>query len=438
MKNYIGILVLILSVHYAGAQQTVVTLDIVMEEALKNNHQIRSFENSVQMARNLNHPGMAGLLPTVSANAALGYSNKNTSLELINNPKPIEQNAAQSYSGNAALNMQYVLFDGMANFKNNTKLGFAADLESASARANVEATLISVVTVYFNMVAAQNNARVARENLSISLDRLQRAEERFRAGSNSGQERLSARVDLNNDSSLLLNAKNNLSIARENLQMLTAYNLPPDMVADTSIVLGESMALSDLEKQASQNNASVVNARIRSLLTEKDVEITGGAYAPKIVFNGSYGYNWTKNEVGFLLQNKTLGLDAGLSLSYPLFAGNTRSIQRQNAKLQHENARELELLAQDQLRRDLNNAYNSYLTARDVHLLELENTYAARENFMRTRELYLLGKVTNVQLREAQLNYLRSQIQITTSKINVRLNEFELLRLSGMLIQRKS
>jgi outer membrane protein TolC len=425
-------------VSFSGGAQEVVSLDKVLEAALKNNHQIRTFENNARMAKNLDDPGMAGLLPTVAANAALGYSNKNTSLELINNPRPIEQNGAQSYLGSASLNLQYVLFDGLASYKTFARLGFAADLETAAARANVEATLINVVTVYFNMVAAQNNLRVAGENMGISRDRLLRAEEKYSIGGSSGIERLSARVDLNNDSTLWLNARNNLHIARENLQMLTAYSLPVEVLADTTLILGEMMALGELEKQAAQGNASLVNARIRSLLTEKDVEISGGAYAPKIMLTGSYGYNWTKNEVGFLLQNKTLGLDAGLSLSYPLFAGNTRSIQRQNAKLQYENAKEQESLAQDQLRRDLNNAYNSYLTMRQVHLLEMENSLAAGENFMRTRELYQLGKATNVQLREAQLNYLRSQIQITTSKINVRLNEFELLRLSGMLIQRKS
>jgi outer membrane protein TolC len=421
----------------AGAQE-IITLERVMEEALKNNHQIKTYETNAKIAENTHRPGAAGLLPTVTANAGIGYSNKNTSLEMFSNPNPIEQNGAQSYSGNASLNLQYVLFDGLASYKSFARLGFAADIENANTRASIEATLINVVTVYYGMVAAQNNVSVAQENITISRDRWQRADERYSTGSTSGVEVLSAKVDMNTDSVLLLNALNNLRIARENLRMLTAYSIPEACMADTSILLGSEMLLSELEKLAAQNNASLVNARLRKLLTEKDVEISGGAYAPKLMLNGSYGYNWTKNEVGFLLQNKTLGLDAGISLVYPLFSGGTRDMQRQNAKLQYESAKEMEMLTNDQLRRDLTNAYSSYETARSVHLLEELNAQSARENFLRTREIYLLGKATNVQLREAQLNYLRSRIQITTSKINVRLSEFELLRLSGLLIQRKS
>ena len=69
--------------------------------------------------------------------------------------------------------------------------------------------------------------------------------------------------------------------------------------------------------------------------------------------------------------------------------------------------------------------------------MEKRNLKNAEVNFTRSRELYQLGKVTNVQFRDAQLNYLRAQVSIVNSKYQVRLSEFELIRLSGRLIQKE-
>ena len=84
----------------------------------------------------------------------------------------------------------------------------------------------------------------------------------------------------------------------------------------------------------------------------------------------------------------------------------------------------------------MNNAWIDY--ERNLAVLEMEkrNLKNAEVNFTRSRELYQLGNVTNVQFRAAQLNYLRTQVNIINSKYQVRLSEFELIRLSGMLIQK--
>ena len=166
------------------------------------------------------------------------------------------------------------------------------------------------------------------------------------------------------------------------------------------------------------------------------MKITESGYAPIIALSGSYGLNYVENEIGNLLSNRSLGYSAGVTLSYPIFQANIRKIKSQNAKVALLSSEEIRLNTIDQLKTDMNNAWIDY--ERNLAVLEMEkrNLKNAEVNFTRSRELYQLGNVTNVQFRAAQLNYLRTQVNIINSKYQVRLSEFELIRLSGMLIQK--
>jgi outer membrane protein TolC len=85
--------------------------------------------------------------------------------------------------------------------------------------------------------------------------------------------------------------------------------------------------------------------------------------------------------------------------------------------------------------KEITDAHETYRNARFVLQLEKRNLSAAELNFKRTEELFHLGQVTNTQFREAQLNLIRALSTISNAKYTAKLNELELLRLSGMLIE---
>jgi outer membrane protein len=86
------------------------------------------------------------------------------------------------------------------------------------------------------------------------------------------------------------------------------------------------------------------------------------------------------------------------------------------------------------LQKEVISAYESYQNS--LLVLDLEKKYleAADLNFKRTRELYNLGQVTTTQFREAQLNLIRSRSNVSTAKFEAKINEIELLRLTGQLV----
>ena len=85
------------------------------------------------------------------------------------------------------------------------------------------------------------------------------------------------------------------------------------------------------------------------------------------------------------------------------------------------------------LETDIINAYEAYQNSRYVLELEERNLVVAELNFSRTEELFNLGQVTNTQFREAQLNLIRAKNNISSAQYSAKLDEIELLRLSGRL-----
>lgn len=413
-------------------------LEKVLELALANNHNIKVFQNNVIIADNIADPGNAGLLPQFSLNGRVKYSSNDTKLELLAQPKPvaIEQAGAESISANLGLVLNWVIFDGMAMFRNYDKLKILIDLEDVKTRASVENTLMLVISNYYQMASAINNVKISSQSIAITNERLRRAKAKHEVGVSSSIDYLSAQVDLNTDSVTFINSKAQLEKAANNLNQLTGYQLSDGFTISGDVDIETRMVYQELVKQANSNNAQLLNAEYSRLAAEKNMKITESGYAPIIALSGSYGLNYVENEIGNLLSNRSLGYSAGVTLSYPIFQANIRKIKAQNAKVALLSSEEIRLNTIDQLKTDMNNAWIDY--ERNLAVLEMEkrNLKNAKFNFTRSRELYQLGNVTNVQFRDAQLNYLRSQVNIINSKYQVRLSEFELIRLSGMLIQK--
>lgn len=414
-------------------------LDKILELALENNHNIKVFQNNVIIASNNADPGNAGMLPQLNLNGGVNYSSNDTKLELLAQPAPvtIEEDGAQSISANLGLGLNWVIFDGMAMFRNYDKLKILVDLEDVKTRASVENTLMMVISNYYQMASAMNNVKVSKESISITNDRLNRAKAKYDVGGSSSIDFLSAEVDLNTDSVALLNSKAQLEKAANNLNQLTGNQLPAGFTVSEKVDIVTKMDFAELVKQANSNNAQLLNAEYSMLTAEKDMLVAQSGYSPTLAVNGSYGLNYIENEVGNMLSNRSLGYSAGVTLSYPIFQANIRKIRSQNAKVALLSSEEIRLNTVDQLNTDLNNAWVDYEKNSAVLEMEKRNLKNAEVNFTRSRELYQLGKVTNVQFRDAQLNYLRAQVSIVNSKYQVRLSEFELIRLSGRLIQKE-
>lgn len=434
MKHNILFIFLLFGALSINAQE-ILTLEQAVEKTLNNNLNIKVFRNNIAVAENNSNMGNAGMLPNVTINGATNYSSNNTKLEFAGNIAPVEQNGAQSTSNNLSVNLNYTLFDGLAMFYNYDILKASKSQTEIQTRLNIENTLLQVIAGYYEMARLQNQMKIGKEALAISKERYRRAKTYNEFGGSSKIEFLSAEVDLNTDSSAFLNAELAWVNSRRNLNFLMGVENDLIYKVEEDVTLNKDLEIENLFDKAKQNNAGVMNAEYNILISEKQLKTTKSTLLPTIAANASYGYSGSNNEVGIVLSNQNTGFNAGLSLTYPLFRGGVQSTQRQNAQIQLENATLQKELAEKQLVRDLNNAFSTYQNAIRVVELNEKNLVTAKLNFNRTKELYDLGKVTNTQFREAQLNFARTKSTLVNSSFQVKLAEADLIRISGSLLE---
>ena len=86
----------------------------------------------------------------------------------------------------------------------------------------------------------------------------------------------------------------------------------------------------------------------------------------------------------------------------------------------------------------MENNYQAYKNSLFVLKVQQKNLQPAQLNFNRTKELYDLGQVTTTQFREAQLNLIYAKNNILSAKYDAKINEIQLLRLSGKLLEQNT
>jgi len=421
------VLFLTCSFSLASAQELLTFKDAIAM-AMQKNHRIEIARNDAQIAENNVHIGNAGLLPRIDVSAGSNYQDSKLNT-------PAGELAEGSTLNTAQVQARYTLFDGFGNIYRFKRLQALGEIGRLQARSQIENTLVQVSGAYYAAALSFDNLEIAKELLSISRERLERAKKKSLFGQANTIQVLAAKVDLNADSVTVTQAIFHWDEAKRNLNVLLSRDVNADFVIDSRIEFPQEIELATVRNAALEQNAAFLISQHLHKQSNYDVNIARSARLPQVDFTTSYGYNRTDSELRIALNEPNKVFRAGATISLNLFDGFRTSKQIQNAKLELENRKIAEKEARLQLERDVANGYEAYRNARLVLSLEEQNLKSAQLNFKRTQELFNLGQVTTTQFREAQLNLIRAKNNISSAKFSAKLDEIELLRLSGTLIK---
>lgn len=430
----IGILGLLFLAINGQAQDTM-SLQDALKEALSQNYSVKVAQNNEQISKNQATLGNAGLLPNVSASGAFDYGNDNVQLALATNPNDIiKTTGAQSTLASASLNLNYTIFSGGSNKTKYKQLGLNADLSTAQGRINAEAVILEVASAYYNVQRSHNNYEALTKTYENSQSRLDRAIKQRELSGGSKLNELNAKVDLYKDSVNLITAKQALQDVEVEFNRLLARDLSAEVKLETSNNEIEMLEFETLKKEMLQQNNQLHIARLNQQNSVLDYKISKSAYSPTLNLNSSYAFSKSDAEGSFLVLNQSNGFGATLSLSIPIYSGGQRSVAVENRRIQQE-TRELELQDTElKMKASLLKAYRNYVNNSNLLKLEEENVRLNKENFEYARKQYEMGLLNNTDYRQAQINLLLTENNLSNVRYNYKLSELELLRLSGRLI----
>ena len=418
--------------------QSVVKPQEAIALALENNYDIKIVNNQLEVAENNKSILNSGYLPTITGIAGASFDIQDTEGQLANGDIRVAE-GAETRRYNASINLNYTLFDGMGRYYNYKRLKEEFNLSELQARQTIENIISQLLTVYYDVARQSENLKSLQQTLDITQTRLKRTNFQFDYGQNNALSVLNAKVDINNDTISVINAKQSLILSKRDLNIVTGNSIKYDFEVDTLVTFLQQLDKTSLFEKAKRNNITMLQNETNININQFLVKASKSGYLPSIGLTGAYGWNEASNNspLAFVIQNTTTNLSAGINLTWNLFDGGASITRVRNAKLNLENQEHQKAQLELDIERNFNNAWDLYQNRLAIYKVQEENIKTAKNNFERTEAQFKLGQVTSIEFREAQLNLLRTQLSRNSAKYDAKLAEIAVLQLSGELLNVK-
>ena len=154
---------------------------------------------------------------------------------------------------------------------------------------------------------------------------------------------------------------------------------------------------------------------------------------PYLRLNGSYGFTHYNYSNSNLDQQRNWGPSAGVTLGFNIFDGFNRKREQKNARIRINNQ---ELIVDRQklyLQSDFANMWVAYQNNIQLANLEKESLENAKLNYEIAMERYLLGDLSGILLREAQVSLLNAEQRLISAKYRTKMFEISLMQISGRI-----
>ncbi len=416
--------------------QELLTIDNVIQITLKNNYGILIARDNAEIAENNYSPGNAGFLPSLDVTASISHSTINSEQQYADPSRPAQiRKDAGSDNKNAAAVLSWTIFDGFKMFAASNRLSSLDKMERYKLKKEIETKISDVILTYYDVIQKKLIMEVEQEAVSISEQRLRIVQQGYDLGVSSNLDVLQARVDLNSDRSVFLGQEIAVVDAQSKLMKILARAEQDSFTIIDTINTEPHLEIETLRQSLFTRNSDLLIGQQDLAVAQSELsEIKSDIY-PSINLSGSYSYNRSESQAGFFEMNETYGYSYGAQVSLNLFNGLNTYRGIQNARLIRRD-RQIYL---EELKMNLNSDFDAlalkYRNSLTRMQLEQENVSVASENVKIALQIYELGTITPLQLREVQKNYIAAKSRLISTAYEVKQNEVALQQLSGELIK---
>jgi outer membrane protein TolC len=345
---------------------------------------------------------------------------------------PIAVQFGVKYSGNAALQLNQILFNAQ------WLLGLkAAQAYRELAVKNITQSKIqvaeSVSKAYYSVLVAEERAKLLDLNI-------QRLDSLTREMSAMNQKGFVEKLDVDR----LEVSLNNLKTERtkvQNLVDLSYYMLKfqMGMKLDEQILLTDRINEADVDRIAAEVKAddgsnfsydqridySILKNNLQ--LSEMDVENNKRGYYPTVAAFAGYGYNTGRNSFGDIFSSPWFNnANIGLSINIPVFDGFTKKYKIQQAKFTVDKVKQGLSLVEQSIDLQIRSANITIINGLETLKTQKRNLELAQEVVRVSKIKYQSGTGSNIEvinaesaLKESQTNYFASLYDLLLAKVDL-------------------
>ena len=400
--------------------------------AIQNSYDIKLIENAASIAKNNNNYGVAGGLPTVTANG----TNNNTLTTISQTFPDASRNTTRSGVDGSTLNggltATMILFNGYRIAATKDRLESIQKQTEAALQVQMLNTSSTVMQQYYNVIRQLAFLKTIEKSIEASEQRVAIVKTRQELGVANQADLLQSSLDLN----ALLQAKQNQLLVLDQVKadLFNSMVVPANSnyVFTDSIQVDQKMILSDVESKMKahpllQSAQQLINV---NQFLEKE---TKALMYPTLRANSGFNYNSNKSTAGFILLNESYGPFLGFNLSIPIYAGTANKRAYKNAQINTVNSKiQYDNTAQN-LSTELFKTYQNYQNSLKQTPVEIENYKMSDALLSLVMERFKLGEATIVDVKQAQQSFETAGFRLTSLQFSAKIAEIELKRMSNQL-----
>ncbi|MDN3203568.1 TolC family protein [Algoriphagus sediminis] len=421
LSFWIGSLFLV-SFQSFAQEGNVYDLESAVQTALENNLNLQRSELNLQNseANLLQNKGQR--YPSFSTGASSGYRWGRS----IN---PVTNLFENNRIGNVNLfaNSNVTLFGG-GRINNNINQS-KSDIEANTY--NIEATkntiTLDIINLFINVVFNREQLKIAENQLKTTQEQLERTTKLVNAGSLPFLDQLDIQSQNATNELEVINSRNALRISKLNLAQ--AMQIP--FTEDFDVIEPEFEINEDLMSTETSEGIYEVAVDIMPEIKAAEAGVESAEYGVRVAKGSFYptlsvGANVFSNYVDqvFGRERPTFGeqIEANLSqslnfqLNIPIFSNLNNKANLQRARVQQQLSEISAVEAKNQLRQDIESAFNSALAAEQSYEASLVRVKSLEESFRIAQQQFDLGAINSVDFQVAQNNFFNAQADLLNAK----------------------
>lgn len=431
MKRKIILLVSgLLLVHFMYAQETkTLTLNEAIELGLKNSNQLKSNEAKILEATANIKEAEERKLPDASVSGSYLYLPVHPTIDLkTGSGSGGGPSVSQAIYGTA--NVSLPLYNGgkiRYGIESARLLEQAVKLDAENDRA---AVIMNITNACINLYKAYTAIGLVKENLQQSEQRVKDLSNLEKNGLLARNDLLKAELQSSNIELSLLDAESNYKLAGVNMNIMMGLPEQTILIPDKSgLALPAAVkTIEEYEQDAIQNRKDMAALNVRKKNADLSLKTIRADKYPSIALTGGY---IAADIPKFLTVYNAVNIGVGVKYNIANLWKNKSKIQQAEARIKQVTASESML--NDNIRLQINEAYQSYLVSvKKIDVYEKAVTQAT-ENYRITKNKYDNTLATTTELLDADVALLQAKLRVTNAKADSFLAYNKLLQTAGDL-----
>ncbi|MCF8364325.1 MAG: TolC family protein [Bacteroidales bacterium] len=408
------------------------SLEDCINYAIENNIQIKQSELGIENNEVNLLESKLSLLPSLNASTRYSYSWGRILDQSIN--AYVDKETQQ---GNLGVDASVTLFSGLQkqNSIKKDKIDFLASQYDADKMKDDISLLLT--QAYLSILFNQELLKVAREQVSITKEQIDRTAKMVEAGTLAKGSLLEMQAQGAREELSVINYENSLALAY--LDLLQILDLPGN--TEFKIIVPEISTqpeptldpLNQVFQNALVTQPVIKSAELGVESSYKSVALAKGGMSPSLSLFGGWGTNYSNNQwVSYIPdtpgykditpfgdqfknnQNRYMGLN----LSIPIFNGYQVSSNISRAKINAANQEYNFELTKNTLRKEIEQAYNDALAAYKSFIATNQSLQSFEESFRYTEQKFNVGMANSVDYNIAKSQVTSAESELIRSKFD--------------------